>query len=167
MTKKTEFALLNLVRRHAGELTKKVKALAPNHLKSKVSTSVSVKGKGKFELTIRVRGKDARAQEWGSGIRSVKYKGSEYLITPKKSSGKKLLAFYWEYANPAYHNFLPDGRVTFGSVTHPGIHPFNNKKGYVRPAIKEYKIYLRREAPKELKQAILGDIKTAFTGVKK
>jgi hypothetical protein len=163
----------NLKRRAASwaaQLTKLAKALAPNHVRPAIKSRVETKDEGRYVIRItadRRLAPDARAQEFGSGLRARRGKKSKYIIKPKN---KKLLAFYWEVATvsemergaPGKFTFAPDGRVTFHSVMHPGIQAANNGQGYIAPAMKELRRKARAELSKDIKDAILGDLRTSF-----
>ena len=148
----------------AGQLTKLARSYAPSHVRPAISSHVEEKGEGTFIIRITADRKiapDARAQEYGSGLRARRGAKKKYPIVPKE---KKLLAFYWEVAsaNPQYFQFLPDGRVVFSSVQHPGIEAANEGKGYIAPAVNELRKRGRQELTKEVKAAILDDIRRSF-----
>jgi hypothetical protein len=161
--------LIRQVRSFAGQLTSLAKALAPNHLKKGISSSASEKANGEFRITLTARGKDAGAWEYGSGLHRQKGTRAEYPIFPKT---KRALAFYenangtWDYdmvEPPMPRVYAPDGRGVFFGVLHPGIRAANDEKGYLRPAVREFrKVIKSKELTGELKRAILGDIKRAF-----
>ena len=148
----------------AGQLTKIAKELAPNHVKGAISSHVEDKEDGTFRIKIYANRKiapDARAQEYGSGLRARRGAKKKYPIYPKKG---KLLAFNWEVANanPENFSFLPDGRVLLSKVEHPGIQATNDGKGYIGPAMKELRKRARKSLSKEVRDAILSDLRTAF-----
>lgn len=160
-------ALLRSARSYAGQLTSLIKSLAPVHLQSKVKTTVNEVAEGKIVLTVTVKGPDAHAQEYGSGLHAPRNK-TKYPIRPKKG---KFLAFNWEVANanPERFSFLPDGRVILPSVQHPGIEKYQGR-GYIRPAVKELRTKINQKGSgvrQEIRQAILGEIRKSFTGATK
>lgn len=157
----------NLKRRAAswaGQLTMLAKSLAPAHVRSAIKSKVEDKGEGRFVIRITADRKiapDARAQEFGSGLRARRGAKNKYAIRPKN---KKLLAFYWEVAeaNPSNFSFAPDGRVTFHSVMHPGIQAANNGQGYIAPAMRELRRKAKKELSQDIRNAIVGDLRASF-----
>ena len=155
----------------AGQLTKLAKANAPAHLRPYIHSRVEDKD-GKLVLRVYINRRenqaqkygsmDARAQEYGSGIRARRGSKQKYIIRPKN---KKILAFHWEVAdaNPENFTFAPDGRVLLHSVNHPGIKAANDGKGYIAPAMNELRRRARKELDKDVRQAILGDLRVSFT----
>lgn len=111
----------------------------------------------------------ARAYEYGSGIHSRRAIASpkqqgvkgKILIKPVR---KKILAFYWDVAtaNPDDFVFLEDGRVILPHVNHPGVEAANEGKGYLAPAINEVRKQIRKEVPKETRDAIIGTFRKSF-----
>lgn len=176
--------LSNVLKRRAiswaGQLTKLAKAFAPNHLRPFIRSRVEVKEDKTFIIRTTVNrnerplekygSADARAQEYGSGLRARRGAKKKYPIKPKK--GHPYIAFYWEVATrsemeaggPGKFKFLPDGRVYFPQVNHPGIKAANQGKGYIAPAIKELKRRAKDELKSDIKQAILGDLRQSFGG---
>ncbi len=151
--------------RWASELTHITKTNAPKHLQGGINTTSQDNGKGRIVITVKVKGKDARAQEYGSGLRAVYREKKTYPITPKT---KKFLAFQWDVAeaHPEVAKFLPDGRFYIKKVNHPGIFPYR-KKGYIRPSVREWRKKLKEStASEELKRALLGDVKKMFMDTK-
>jgi secreted PhoX family phosphatase len=75
-----------------------------------------------------------------------------------------VLAFNWEVANaqPERFVFAPDGRVLLPSVQHPGIEAANNGKGYIAPAMNKLRKRARAELDKEVRDAIVGDLRESF-----
>lgn len=156
----------------AGQLTKLAKSFAPNHLRPYISSRVEQKETG-FVIRImadrnanpieKYGSADARAQEFGSGLKARRGAKKKYLIKPKN---KKVLAFPWAVAdaNPERFKFTSDGRVMLGSVMHPGIQAANNGKGYIAPAMKELKKRGKAELKNDIRQAILGDLRQSFGG---
>jgi hypothetical protein len=169
VTKDITSALLRSARAQAGKLTVKVKALAPKHLRDNVSTSATEEGPGVVRIRVTVRGKDARAQEYGSGLRARRGPKVKYPIRPKN---KKILAFYenargtWIYPpeGSAPTSFAEDGRGLFKGVMHPGIQAHNDGKGYVAPAVNQWRRDIRQNKNilPEVKQAILRAVRNSF-----
>lgn len=170
MSQKLQSNLRNLAKYWAGEITKLSKSFAPNHLKTKISTHVTETNDGTFVLTTVARGKDARAQEHGSGTRKrdKRRRMEKYPIRPKT---KRALAFYenaqgtWDYDMvdpPMPIIYAPDGRGVFFQVMHPGIQAYNNGEGYIRPAVKQLRRRARKDLDKAVYNAIFGDLNQAF-----
>lgn len=174
--------LTNAIKRRAiswaGQITKLAKSFAPNHLKPYISSRVEQKETG-FIIRTTVNRKanpiekygsaDARAQEYGSGLRARRGTKRKYPIKPKN---KKILAFHWEIATvsemehgaPGKFMFAPDGRVLMHQVNHPGIQAANSGQGYIAPAIKALKAKGKQELKNDIRQAILGDLRQSFGG---
>lgn len=170
MSQRLKTNLKNVAKFWAREITKLSKAFAPNHLKNHISTYTTETGNGIFSLTTIARGKDAAAQEHGSGLkkRDRRRRMEKYPIRPKT---KKALAFYenaqgtWDYGMvdpPMPRIYAPDGRGVFFQVMHPGIKAYNNGEGYIRPAIKQIRKRARKDLDKAVYNAIFGDLNQAF-----
>lgn len=163
----------------AGQLTRLAKSFAPNHLQPYIQSHVEQKDS---EFIIRTTvsrnanpaekygSADARAQEYGSGLKARRGAKRKYPINPKN---KKVLAFYWEKATASKmagddksgkFTFLPDGRVAFGMVNHPGIQAANNGQGYIAPAIKVLRLRAKQELSSDVRQVIMGDLRQSFGG---
>lgn len=148
----------------AAQLTRLAKSYAPVHVQPAISSRTEVKDDGTFIIRItadRRIAPDARAQEFGSGEHARRGPKQKYPIRPKT---KRVLAFHWEVANanPERFKFAPDGRVLLSQVMHPGIEAANNGKGYIAPAMKELKKKAKAELTKDIKSAILGDLRESF-----
>lgn len=65
-------------------------------------------------------------------------------------------------ANPEGFTFSSDGRVLLHSVQHPGIQAANSGQGYIAPAIKEIRRRGKTELSKDIRDAILGDLRQSF-----
>lgn len=156
----------------AGQLTKLAKSYAPNHIRPAISSHIEEKGEGTFIIRItadryqpleprRTIPNDARAQEYGSGLRARRGVKKKYLILPKT---KNVLAFHWEVADRESEHFvfLPDGRVSLAFVRHPGIEAANAGKGYIAPAVNELRKRGRKELSQAVREAILDDIRRSF-----
>lgn len=170
-------ALDRIATRWAGMLTTIAKEFAPNHIKPYISSSKKAEGDGTYSITVSVRMKDnpehkygsmdARAQEFGSGIRASLTRAplahlGLITIVPRD---KSMLAFHWDKADPTKHNMLPDGRVAFTSVKSPGIFPYKGE-GYLGPAISELKYKGKSDLDPDIRAAILGDLNEAFKHAK-
>ena len=152
----------------AGQLTKLSRSLAPKHVRSAISSHVEEKTDGTNIIRItadRNIAPDARAQEYGSGLKARRGPKQKYPIRPKT---KKVLAFYWEIAsqNPDRFQFLDDGRVILPEVMHPGIQAANSGKGYIAPAMVELRKRAKKELDVDVRQAILGDLRASFGRLK-
>lgn len=148
----------------AGQLTRLAKALAPAHVRSAISSRVDTKADGEHIIRITADRKiapDARAQEYGSGLRARRGPKQKYPIVPKT---RKVLAFHWEVANqnPDRFQFLDDGRVILPKVMHPGIQAANSGKGYIAPAMRELRKRAKKELSVEVRQAIMSDLRASF-----
>jgi hypothetical protein len=148
----------------AGQLTKLAKAFAPAHVEPAISSHVETKDDGTYIIRITANrnvAPDARAQEFGSGLHARRGVKRKYPILPKNG---RVLAFNWEVANaqPERFVFAPDGRVLLPSVQHPGIEAANNGKGYIAPAMNELRKRARAELDKEVRDAIVGDLRESF-----
>jgi hypothetical protein len=166
--------ILRSLRSRAGQLTQLARSLAPKHVAPSISTSVTEVSEGKFQVRIKATSPDARAQEYGSGLHAQKGPKARYPIT-----GKPWLAFMPTngFQGNAYGAYDPVTRSGVGDKTvmikhevmHPGIEAANEGKGYIRPALKEFRVSIRKNGTinKEIKQAILGDLRASFSGVKK
>jgi len=164
MSKRLSTALKNKARAWAGYLTRLAKSFAPAHVRPAISSHVEQKGDDTFIIRVRADRKiapDARAQEFGSGLRARRGPKRKYPIFPKT---KKILAFHWEVAdvNPERFSILPDGRVMLPYVQHPGIKAANNNKGYIAPAMIELRKKAKAELNKDIREAILGDLRESF-----
>jgi hypothetical protein len=152
----------------AGNITK----LAHKNLgkfRKLITVQSKVEDKGVIEIVSTAKGKTARAYEYGSGVHSRLSKKSPKQIAPKgkiliKPKGKKVLAFHWEIANtnPDQFIFGEDGKVLLPSVKHPGVQAANGGKGYLAPAVNEVRKQIRKEIPKETRDAILGTFRKSF-----
>lgn len=156
-------SLLAKARSWAGQLTSLARSYAPKHVRPAISSHVESEG-GRYIIRItanRGTAQDARAQEYGSGLRARRGAKKKYPIVPRE---KKFLAFHWEVANrePEGFSFLPDGRVVLPSVQHPGIQAANEGKGYIAPAVNELRKRGRKELSQEVREAILEDIRRSF-----
>lgn len=169
MTAKLVGFLKNQARYWAGQMTIRAKAYAPNHVKNSISSKVEEVGEGRYIIRTtadRRIAPDARAQEYGSGLRARRGVKRKYIIKPKN---KKLLAFYWDVLDefdapetvlfsPKFTGFAPDGRATFRYVEHPGIQAANGGKGYIAPAAKDLRKRIKESLKKGGADAIRADI---------
>lgn len=161
------------IKKRAVEWAKKITRIANKNL-GKQRTIISVKTTveerdGLVETRTVGKGAAARAYEYGSGVHSRISKRSPKQLGVKgkiliKPVNKKVLAFNWEVANttPGYWIFGDDGNVLLPSVKHPGVRASNGGKGYIQPAINEVRKDIRKELPKETRDAVLGTFRKAF-----
>jgi len=164
LTQRLKNALLNRARSWAGQMTILARGFAPAHVRPAISSHVETKSEGIYIIrTIADRkiAPDARAQEFGSGLHARRGTRKKYSIFPKV---KRFLAFPWEVANenPEFFSFTPDGRVLLPRVQHPGIQAANGGVGYIAPARKELRKRGRAELMKDIRMAILGDLRESF-----
>jgi len=161
-------ALLRRGRNWAGQITSLAKSFAPNHLKNKIHSSAVENKEGQISITTTVKSKDARAQEFGSGLWAQKGSKHWILIRPKDKG-----AIWFPYPAvkiyPGARQCTKDGKlgITTHEVHHPGIHAVNNEQGYIRPAMAAIRKKGRQELSKDVRQAILGDLNMAFKTGKK
>jgi hypothetical protein len=162
MANKLSTVLKNKARYWAGEMTKLAKSFAPNHLKDNISSKSEERGNGTFIIRTIASAPDARAQEFGSGLRARRGPKQKYPIRPK--GGHPFLAFYWDVAtqNPENFRMHEDGRVLLPQVMHPGIAPVNNGKGYIRPAQIELRKRIKKELNQEVPNAIRAELRASF-----
>jgi len=175
MSARLKSNLIKRARAWAGQLTLLAKSFAPDHIKPYISSKVEDKGDGTFIIRTTADrfanptgpghpnygSSDARAQEFGSGLRARRGTKQKYPILPKN---KKVLAFDWDVANanPERFVFAPDGRVLLPSVQHPGIQAANAGKGYIAPAMKELRKRAKADLSLEIRNAIVGDLRESF-----
>lgn len=171
----------------AGQLTALAKSFAPAHVQPAIKSKVEDGKDGKYIIRItadRRIAPDARAQEFGSGLHARRGVKATYVIKPKN---KKLLAFGWEvlnnmiemggfddakfilqehsakfvgYSDQVDENGFPKALFTY--VDHPGIEAANEGKGYIGPAMKVLRARARAELTKDVKDAIMGDLRESF-----
>lgn len=158
-----------LIKRKATQWAKKLTTLAKNNAPKHIAPhiySTSSAGEGRAQITLGVRRvetfnelgavgnygtTDAYAQEYGVD--------HEYPITPRP--GKYYLSFPWEKADPTTGRVLPNGEVLMKSVTHKPFPPYRGK-GFLHPAVEEWRAQLEGTESKEIAQAIMADIKKDF-----
>lgn len=153
----------------AGQITKLAhKNLGKFRKLITVQSKVTEEG-DKIAIASTAKGKTARAYEYGSGVHSRLSKKSPKQIAPKgkiliKPKNKKVLAFFWEVANanPDQFIFGRDGKVLLPSVKHPGVKAANSEKGYLGPAVNEVRKQIRKEIPKETRDAVIGTFRKSF-----
>lgn len=155
----------------AGQLTMLAQEYAPVHIRPYIHSRTEESEDGSIIIRTTVNrnenplekygSADARAQEYGSGLRARRGPKQKYPILPKN---KKVLAFHWDVAdnNPEQFNFAADGRVLLKSVQHPGIEAVNDGKGYIGPAQAEIRKRAKAELGIDLRNAILGDLRESF-----
>lgn len=165
--------LTNKLRARARVWAQQVTKLAHGNLgkfRKLITVQSRVEEQGdKIGVRSTARGKTARAYEYGSGVHSRVAKKSPKQLGPKgriliKPKSKKMLAFHWEIADkfPGPWVFGEDGKVLFYSVKHPGVEAANGGKGYLGPAMNEVRKQIRREIPKETRDAVIGTLRKSF-----
>ena len=165
MTQRLASALLRRGRAWAGQITSLAKTFAPDHLKAFIHSSATEPTPGTIVIRTRVNNSnptgpghpnygtsDARAQEFGSGLRARRGAKGKYLIVPKNSP---FLEF--EGTNQ-FDGWLIRTKV----VHHPGIQAANAGKGYIAPAFNEIRKRGRADLTKDIREAILGDLRSSF-----
>lgn len=148
-----------------------VVALAPtNRIRQSVYISrVEGKGGSRF-ITVAVNmnkdtgAPEARAFDLGSGLHG-KLK-AKYIIAPRNG---RALAFLWPKANPPFkrgkklRGVLPDGRLAFNYVEHPGV----KGTGYMKQAVNESKKEVRDLMAKSAVGNFRAYIRSQFTDLKR
>ncbi len=103
----------------------------------------------------------AAAFEWGSGVHGSK--GQKYIIAPKEAS---LLAFDWPDHDPdfptgkKYVGYSSQGKFLFNYVEHPGV----AARPYIRPSIVASMPEIKKIVGKEVKVAIINQIRQGIHG---
>lgn len=150
----------------AGQLTQAAKAYAPAHLQPAIHTKVETTDTG-FTLRLGVSNNkptgvghynygtsDARAQEYGSGIRAQRRQAGMISID---AVNKPLLIF------PGTNDFA--GQIIMVKhVNHPGINAANSGKGYMRPAVEDLRKRMRADLENDVRDAIRTTMRLAFRG---
>ena len=156
-----------VVRNAKDVIDTKAKAYAPNHLRETINSTQGQIAQGTYRITSTASGKDARAQEYGSGLRATRGPKTKYVIAPKT---KRYLAFPWDVVHPfpeyqgkavIIRYWQPEG-ARDKTVKHPGIPPANSGKGYMRPAGRETVEYLKKQLVGQGKIAIKAEIIAGF-----
>lgn len=174
--------LLNGLKKRAATWASQITRKANTNL-GKYKSLIQVKSQveergGKISILSTATGSKpvARAYEFGSGIHSRSKKRSKWqqadktiLITPKK---KKVLAFYWDklagdepgtwYGGRKLIRKTEEDKALFRYVNHPGVQAANAGRGYMQPAITEVRKQIRKEVPKEMRDAAIGVFRKAF-----
>lgn len=153
-------------------MTRLAKAYAPNHIRDAISSHVESKSDGTYLIRTvanRKTAPDARAWEYGSGLRARRGTKQKYIIAPKN---KPYLAFPWERISEIENGTwlggeklikkAKDGRAIFEFVEHPGIKAANEGRGYIAPAQVELRKKARSELDLDTRNAIMGDLRTSF-----
>ena len=161
MTQRLANKLKNRARSWAGQLTSLARSLAPAHVQPAIHSKVEEKGDGQFIIRImadRRVAPDARAQEFGSGLHARRGAKKKYPI-----QGHPFLVFPWDVATQNPDQFtMHEGKVVLAQVMHPGIEAANGGKGYIAPAMNELRKHARAELSKDIKEAIVGDLRESF-----
>lgn len=151
---------------YAGQITALARKLAPRHLQAGISSHVEDKNDGTFIIRTTAVGADSRAWEYGSGLHRRRGTKGKYLI-----QGKPWLAFFGTNGHGnAFGAFNPTTRKGVGEknivvvreVHHPGIEAANSGKGYIAPAQAEIRKRLRETLSKDIRDAIVGDLRESF-----
>ena len=171
MTSSLASALLRSARSTAGQLTRLARSKAPRHLQSGITSSATEESEGVIRITLKVKGADARAQEYGSGHQDRK-NPHDIKIFPK--NGKMLVFLGTHGYGNEFSQYNPNTKQGVGEMNivltpkvlhHPGIHAVNDGQGYARPALKEFREHLRTgDFPEQIKKAIVSDIRRSFGG---
>jgi hypothetical protein len=165
---------INQLRGYAARLTVLAREYAPVHLREGISSKADIND-DEYKITIIAIGVDARAQEYGSGIRSKRSKVSKYQLGPKGKiriapKTKKYLAFPWQRIHPfpiydgeaVIIRWWQPKEIRNKSVLHPGIRPANKGAGYISPAIKDVRKEINKKLSKDGKNGINMEFKKVF-----
>jgi len=165
---------------YAAAVTKRARNLAPQHIRSAITSRVKKSKKGTVGIVTTADksvAPDAGAWEFGSGIHSrlmrmspnqLRPKG-KYIIAPKRGN---VLAFPWDKVNEStpkgkkFRGISSQGNAIFNYVEHPGIVAANDGKGYIAPAIKMTRKTLEDGIDKSVRDAVGLTLKRAFSGGK-
>jgi hypothetical protein len=98
---------------------------------------------------------DARAQEYGSGLRARRGEQGYIQIRPTSETGWLIFQGTNEYSGMV---------IKTKEVQHPGIEAYNGGQGYIAPAINELRKTGRAELSASVRAAILSDIRRSFGG---
>jgi len=149
----------------AGQLTSLAKSYAPTHIKPYIHSKVEDTGDGVYIIRITAdRGAnpiqkygslDARAQEYGSGIRARRGGKGMIDIVPKTQPN---LVF-------AGTNEWEGYIIRTKHVSSPGIPAANDGAGYIAPAVNELRARGKAELQQDIRQAILSDIRRSFGSI--
>jgi len=123
----------------------------PKDIKRGIEIKSAKVKKNTGSIDIVFTAPQSRAFEEGSGEHGPE--GERYEIRPDEAGA---LAFEWDKTprgpGKKFIGSLPDGRLMFRFVEHPGIEP----RPYIRPALRKRK--------KEMKRAIGSEFKTIIRG---
>jgi len=147
-----------------GQLLSLVQGLAPAHLRNAVFVN-SEEGDGNYVIRVTVNRNayprpnygslDARAQEYGSGLRARRGGQGYIQIRPTSETGWLIFQGTNEYSGMV---------IKTKEVQHPGIEAYNGGEGYVAPAIELLRQKGRAELSQAVRSAILTDIRRSFGG---
>ena len=164
MTSELDALLKRKAKTWASKLTKLAKERAPKHIAPYI-TSASTATEGRYQITLAVKPvekftetgaisnygtMDAKAQEYG-------YPGAH--ITPR--AGRKFLSFPWE-VQVVGAGRLPNGNILLKEVHRLPMPAYNEGKGYIRPAVAEWRAELRATETPEIAKAIFADLRKGF-----
>jgi hypothetical protein len=155
-------ALQALTEEWTGQLLDLIVSLAPKHIAPYVRVEPQVSGN---QYTIRITvnrfenpkpnygSLDARAQEYGSGLRARR--GGQHIIkiVPTQESGWLIFKGTKEYQGMV---------IKTKEVNHPGIEAANSGQGYIAPAVNAVRAEGRAELSQAVRGAILSDIRRSF-----
>ena len=142
-----------------GQLLSLIQSLAPAHIRPYVFV-YEEEADGKYIIHATVNrysnprpnygSMDAKAQEYGSGIRARTATQHMIDIVPKQETGWLVFT-------------AKDGKfVRTKHVSHPGINAANDGEGYVAPAIKELRTVGKAELSAAVRKSILSDIRRSW-----
>lgn len=146
-------------------LQRTVREFAPSHLRQYIKVERARDGETVIlRVSVNIRAnpaqkygsKDARAQEFGSGLRAQIGQTGYISIVPKR---RRFLKFAgtndWE------------GQTIFTQhVNSPGIPAANSGEGYIRPAIREFESVLIPQLDPTIRQAVNFEVRTWFPNAK-
>lgn len=145
-----------------------VRDYAPAHLQEAVTVRVTA-GATRFTLNLQVDAtlnpaqkygtRDAAAQEYGQGDRSERtpqWKDGVGVILPVNGTH---LVF------EGTHDYEGQLIVTTAVTKHPGMYPYQNR-GYVRPAITEFKTTVQPTLDPDIRNAVRISIRKSFPGAR-
>jgi len=157
-------SILLSARAYAGLVTRLAKANSESsRVRSTIRSTVEEKN-GKYVIITMaggVRARDARAREYGSGLHARRGKKAKYPIRPRKKGG--VLVFPWDKAAPGIPR-TKDGKVILKEVMHPGIEADSGGKGYIAPAQKEARKFLKKNLKVKGAIGIRKDLRFSFKG---
>lgn len=165
MANELSTSLKNRTTYWAGKMTSLARSFAPNHLKNFIHSKTNEPREGVFTIRTYVDDKnptrpghpnygtsDARAQEFGSGLRAKRGAKEKYTITPKNSPFLEFLGT----------NEFDGWLIRTQKVEHPGIKAANQGKGYIHPAAQEVRKLMKKDLKKTGREAIKLTLRNGF-----